>query len=129
MNKIILVGRFVKAPEGYTTANNIPYARFAIACKSRQRDEYGEQQTDFIECVAWRDKAELILKYCTKGSLVQICGSLGSRSYTGRDGTKRTVWEVQVEDVEFLSSKKEAVNETQSKLIELDERDLDDLPF
>lgn len=129
MNKIVLVGRFVKAPESYTTANGIPYARFAIACKSRRKDEYGNQETDFIDCVAWREKVELIMKYCAKGSLVQISGSLGSRSYKGRDGTNRTVWEVQVEDIEFLSSKKDEVNETQSKLIELDESDLDDLPF
>lgn len=144
MNKIILVGRLTKDPELQTTNNGISLVRFNVACKSKARNKDGEQETDFFVCVAWREKAELIHKYCKKGSMLQISGSMGSRSYEKQDGTKQTIWEINVEDIEFLSSTNEESAEKkektttkakskttpkQAELTPLDDVDDDDLPF
>ena len=143
MNKIILVGRLTKDPEIQATNNGTSLLRFNVACKSKLRDEDGEQKVDFFVCVAWREKAELIHKYCKKGSMLQISGSMGSRSYEKQDGTRQTIWEINVEDVEFLSSINEESAENkektktksksktapkQAELIPLDDVD-DELPF
>ena len=143
MNKIILVGRLTKDPEIQATSNGTSLLRFNVACKSKFRDEDGEQKVDFFVCVAWREKAELIHKYCKKGSMLQISGSMGSRSYEKQDGTRQTIWEINVEDVEFLSSINEESAENkektktksksktapkQAELIPLDDVD-DELPF
>ena len=142
MNKIILVGRLTKDPEIQATSNGTSLLRFNVACKSKFRDEDGEQKVDFFVCVAWREKAELIHKYCKKGSMLQISGSMGSRSYEKQDGTRQTIWEINVEDVEFLSSINEESAENkektktksktapkQAELIPLDDVDDDELPF
>ena len=144
MNKIILVGRLTKDPEIQATSNGTSLLRFNVACKSKFRDEEGEQKVDFFVCVAWREKAELIHKYCKKGSMLQISGSMGSRSYEKQDGTKQTIWEINVEDVEFLSSTNEESAEKEEKtttktkskatpkqaeLTPLDDIDDENLPF
>lgn len=144
MNKIILVGRLTKDPEIQATTNGTSLLRFNVACKSKLKDEDGRQNVDFFVCVAWREKAELIHKYCKKGSMLQISGSMGSRSYEKQDGTKQTIWEINVEDVEFLSSTNEegtereekAMTKTKSKakpkqaeLMPLDDVDDENLPF
>ena len=142
MNKIILVGRLTKDPEIQATSNGTSLLRFNVACKSKFRDEDGEQKVDFFVCVAWREKAELIHKYCKKGSMLQISGSMGSRSYEKQDGTRQTIWEINVEDVEFLSSINEESAENkektktksktapkQAELIPLDDVNDDELPF
>ena len=142
MNKIILVGRLTKDPEIQATSNGTSLLRFNVACKSKFRDEDGEQKVDFFVCLAWREKAELIHKYCKKGSMLQISGSMGSRSYEKQDGTRQTIWEINVEDVEFLSSINEESAENkektktksktapkQAELIPLDDVDDENLPF
>ena len=86
-----------------------------MGCKSKLKDDDGRQNVDFFVCVAWREKAELIHKYCKKGSMLQISGSMGSRSYEKQDGTKQTIWEINVEDIEFLSSTNEESAEKKEK--------------
>lgn len=144
MNKIILVGRLTKDPEIQATSNGTSLLRFNVACKSKLKDEEGRQNVDFFVCVAWREKAELIHKYCKKGSMLQISGSMGSRNYEKQDGTRQTIWEINVEDVEFLSSineesaekKEKTTTKTKSKvtlkqaeLTPLDDVDDENLPF
>lgn len=115
MNKITLVGRITKDLELECTTNGTFFMRFNVACKSKQRDENGEQKVDFFVCIVWRQTAELIKRYCKKGSLLQLSGSMGSRTYEKQDGTKQTIWEVNVEDVEFLSSSNEETGEKEKK--------------
>ena len=91
--------------------------------------------------MAWRQTAELIAKYCKKGSLLQLSGTMGSRNYEKQDGTKQTIWEVNIEDIEFLSSseengdkeKKETKTTTKGKAVQQTltpiEVDDEDLPF
>lgn len=140
MNKIVLVGRLTKDTELQTTTSGISLCRFNVACKSKQKDENGDTKVDFFVCVAWREKAELIHKYCKKGTLLQISGNMSSRNYEKQDGTKQTIWEVNVEDTEFLSSSGEEERNTevpkvtkvraiqQEPLIPIDNAD-DDCPF
>ena len=128
-----MTGRLTKDTEIQQTNKGIPFIRFVFACKSKTRDESGEQKTDFITCVAWREKAELIHQYCKKGSSLWICGSLGSREFERRDGSKQTTWEVNVEDIEFLSKSEESgepkAKATAVAMQPIDDIDDDDLPF
>ena len=139
MNKIVLVGRLTRDPELTTTSGGINLCRFNVACKSKQRDEDGEQKVDFFVCVAWREKAELVCKYCKKGSLLQISGSMGSRNYEKQDGSKQTIWELNVEDVEFLlgntDGEEKEKRKTQKPTTKIEQQELtelendEDLPF
>lgn len=134
MNKIILVGRLTKAPELIKTNSGVNYCRFNVACKGKMRDEDGELKTDFFPCVAWRNMADNIHKFCAKGSLLQISGTMSSRFYEKEDGTKQTVWEITIEDVEFLSSKaesqeKEKATKKKSSDVDMEPIDDDNLPF
>ena len=112
MNKIVIAGRLTKDPEMSQTSSGLVYCRFTVACKSKMKDEEGNAKTDFFLCVAWREKAEVIGEYCNKGSLVQVSGAMNSRTYE-YEGEKKLVWECNVDDVEFLSSKSD--NEAESK--------------
>lgn len=134
MNKIILVGRLTKAPELIKTNSGVNYCRFNVACKGKMRDEDGELKTDFFPCVAWRNMADNIHKFCEKGSLLQISGTMSSRFYEKENGTKQTVWEITIEDVEFLSSKagsqeKEKATKKKSSDVDMEPIDDDNLPF
>lgn len=125
MNKIILIGRLTKTPELKATSGGINFTKFNIASNSK-RKEAGEKVVDFFSCTAWRDKAERICEFCEKGTMLQICGEMTSRSYEKDGGSKQTFWEVVVEDFEFISLGKKEV-EKQSNLKEIE--DDEDLPF
>lgn len=120
MNKIILVGRLTRDPKLETTSSGVEYCKFNVACNSKNKTENGEKKADFFTCVGWKEKGKLVAKYCKKGSLINISGTMSSRSYNGEDGVKKTVWEVVVEDIEFLSGKEE---------IKMEEVDDGDCPF
>lgn len=128
MNKISLVGRLCSDPE-LSQTGSVPRCRINVACNSRQKDH-----TDFFACVAWREKANLISQYCKKGDRIYLSGSMGSRTYDKGDGTKPTVWEVNIEDLEFLTTKSERGEEkpktaSQVKMTPLTEVQEEELPF
>lgn len=108
MNKVILMGRLTKDPEVKQTPSNISVCSFSIAVDRRFKTQDGKRETDFINCVAWRQLAELLGNYFHKGSRIAIVGSLQSRSYDDQNGQKRTVTEVVVEEVEFVDTKADA---------------------
>lgn len=103
MNKWCGVGRLTKDVELKTTSNQTSYCNFTIAVDRRFKDANGERQTDFINCVAWRQTAEFIGKYFHKGNRIGVCGSIQTRSYE-KDGQKVFVTEVMVEEAEFVES-------------------------
>lgn len=108
MNKVIAIGRIVKDIELKYTQNNTPVAQFSLAINSG----YGEnKRTDFIECIVWRNQAENLHKYCSKGSQIAIEGSLRTSSYEDKEGNKKYITRVNVEHVTFLDSKKEETKE------------------
>lgn len=104
MNNVCLVGRLTRDPELRTTGSGISTSTFSLAVDGRPSAN-GEPHTDFINIVVWRNQAENVCKYCSKGSLVAVIGRITSRSYDAQDGTKRYVTEVVADNVRFLSSK------------------------
>ncbi len=105
MNSICLMGRLTGDPELKTTQSGFSVTSFSVAVDRAFRSKDQERQTDFINCVAWRGTAEFITRYFRKGQRIALHGSLQSRSYTANDGSKRTVFEVVVDNAFFCESK------------------------
>lgn len=108
MNKVILVGRLVKDPEVKATQSQISVCSFTLAVDRKFKNADGERQADFLNCVAWRQQAELLGKYFQKGSRIGIIGNLQSRSYDDANGKKVYVTEVIVDEIEFVESKRDS---------------------
>ena len=105
MNNVILIGRLVADPELKTTQTGLEVTSFRIAV-DRPYSKDGEKKADFIDVVAWRRTAAFICQYFEKGKPIVINGSLQTRSYEAKDGSKRFVTEVLAENVEFVPSSK-----------------------
>ena len=106
-NLVVLTGRLTADPELKTTANGLSVTTFSIAVDRRYRSGE-ERQTDFINIVAWRQSAEFITKYFKKGSLIGIEGSIQTRRYQDKNGNNRTAFEVVVNNVQFVESKRDS---------------------
>lgn len=130
MNKVILKGNLTKDVEFATTNSGINYARFTVAVQRKFANADGEKETDFINCVAWRNTAEFINKYFNKGKQILVCGAIQTRSYDAQDGTKRYVTEVVVDEVDFCG-KADTTEKTETHAEALTPADIDDddLPF
>ena len=106
LNHITIMGRLTRDPEIRYTQSQTPVTSFTLAV---DRDfggrDGGEKQTDFIDCVAWRQTAEFVSKYFTKGSMAVVSGRLQIRDWTDRDGGKRRNAEVVVDNIYFGESK------------------------
>lgn len=131
MNKVILVGNLTRDPEGTETASGVQIARFTVAVSRRFKNSEGGYDTDFINCVAWRNQADFVTKYARKGIKVGVVGSLQTRSYDAEDGTKRYVTEVVADEVEILTPKNASGDEMEKKepVSDLQPIDDDTLPF
>lgn len=132
MNKFIGIGRTTKDIELSQTPNGISVAKFTLAIPRKFRNADGEKEVDFLNCVAWRQSAEIIAKYVNKGDQLAVVGTIQTRSYEAQDGTRRYVTEVVVEEFEFLGGKKDGGKEKveNKDLTEIPVDDLgDDLPF
>ena len=105
MNKAILVGNLTRDPEMRTTPNGVSVTSFTVAVNRRYKSQDGQQQTDFINCVAWRGTAEFIAKYFTKGSKIGVAGTIQTRTYDVQYGNKRYVTEVVCDEAESAGSK------------------------
>lgn len=106
LNRVVLMGRLTDNPELRHTSSNIPVTTFTIACERNYRSG-DERITDFLDIVAWRNTAEFVSKYFTKGMQVAVEGSIQVRSYTDREGNKRRAWEIIADQVYFADSKRE----------------------
>ena len=109
LNHITIMGRLTRDPELRYTQSQTPVASFTLAV---DRDfgsrDGGEKQTDFIDCVAWRQTAEFVSKYFTKGRMAVVSGRLQIRDWTDREGGKRRSAEVVVDNVYFGDSKRDS---------------------
>ena len=103
--KVILIGRLAADPELKYTASGIAYLKFNIAVNRRYKKDTGEQQADFIPVTAWRQTAEFICKYFSKGQMIVIEGTLQNNNYTDQNGVKRYSMNVNTENVNFCGSK------------------------
>ena len=108
MNKAILVGRLTKDPELKTTGSGVSVCSFTLAINRRFKNAEGNYDADFINCVAWRQQAEFISKYFSKGRMVGICGSIQTRTYDREDGQRVYVTEVVADEVSFVDSKSQS---------------------
>lgn len=98
LNKICVQGRMTKDAELRRTNNGTAVASFTVACE-RNVKSGAEKETDFIDCVAWRNTAEFVDKYIGKGRMVVVDGRLQLRKWNDRDGNKRISAEVLVENI------------------------------
>jgi len=108
MNVVILIGRLVAQPELKYTQANVAVCSFRLAVDRRFKDQSGNKQTDFIDCVAWRQQAEFMTNYLEKGSLVAVQGSLQIRTWQAQDGTNRKIAEVSVDNIQSLGRKSQS---------------------
>lgn len=130
INNVVLVGRLTKEIELKKTQSGISTVQFTVACDRRFKNEQGEKQADFINCVAWRQSAEYLSNYAKKGDRVGVTGRIQTRSYNDNQGNKRYVTEVVAENVEIYSSNSTNKAGSETKPIE-DEIVImeDELPF
>ena len=106
-SKVILMGNLTRDVEMRTTAGGQNVASFSLAISRSWRGQDGQQQeqTSFINCVAWGKAGEIIAQYTSKGSSLLVSGRLDQRSYEDKDGNKRQAVEVVVEDFNFVGSR------------------------
>ena len=108
LNHITIMGRLVRDPELRRTGSGIAVASFTVAV---DRDfggrDGGEKETDFIDCVAWRQTGEFVSKYFTKGRMIVVSGRLQIRSWNDKDGNKRRTAEVVADNCYFGDSKRD----------------------
>ncbi len=110
MNKAILIGNLTKAPELMQTTSGKSVCKFNIAVNRNYTQSGGERVTDFFTIVTWGGQAENCARYLKKGKKIAVVGELQQRSFDGNDGVKRTVIEVQAQEIEFLSPAENQAN-------------------
>jgi single-strand DNA-binding protein len=108
LNRVCLLGRLTADPELRTTPNGTSVTSFTIAVNRSYVKQGAERETDFINIVAWRSTADFVCKYFKKGQLVALEGSIQTRSYTDKEGNKRTAFEVVTDNVYFAEPKRES---------------------
>ena len=108
LNHIVIMGRLTRDPELRRTASGVAVTSFTVAV---DRDfggrDGGEKETDFIDCVAWRQTGEFVSKYFTKGRMIVVSGRLQIRPWTDKDGNKRRTAEIVADNVYFGDSKRD----------------------
>lgn len=102
LNRVVIVGRLTRDPELRYTPNGVAVANFTVAANRPFRNQQGEQEADFINCVTWRKQAENLANFMRKGSLIGVDGRIQTRSYEGQDGRMVYVTEVLAENIQFL---------------------------
>lgn len=141
INNAVLLGRLTTTPELKTTQNSTPVTTFSLAVERNYAKKGEERQTDFIDIVAWRNTAEFITRYFSKGDMIAVQGEIQTRNYEDKNGNKRKAVEIVAQSVSFCGNKKEEQKqpynhrETQSHVVEQSDftefpTDFDDgLPF
>ena len=108
LNHIVIMGRLTRDPELRRTASGVAVASFTVAVdRDFGKSENGEKETDFIDCVAWRQTGEFVSKYFTKGRMAVVSGRLQIRNWTDKEGNKRRTAEIVADNVYFGDSKRE----------------------
>ena len=139
LNNISLVGRLTKDVELRYTPSNVAVATFTLAVNRTFKNENGEREADFINCVMWRQQAEYLANWAKKGTLIGVTGRIQTRSYDNQQGQRVYVTEVVAETFQLLESKGQG-NQGQQKQAQQQAPDFsrqgapmdisdDDLPF
>lgn len=106
LNRAILIGRLTKDPELRTTPNGVAVTTFSIAVDRRFSGKGEERKTDFFNIVAWRQQAEFVAKYFSKGRAIAVQGEIQNRSYVDKDGNTRYITEIVADSVHFTGEGK-----------------------
>ena len=115
LNKIIIMGRLTRDPELRRTGSGTAVTSFSLACDRDFKSQSGDKETDFIEVVAWKNTAEFVSKYFSKGRMAVVEGRLQIRDWTDKSGNKRTTAEVVADNVYFADSKRSESNDNQKE--------------
>lgn len=137
LNNVLLVGRLTKDVELRYTPSNVAVATFTLAVNRTFKNENGEREADFINCVMWRQQAENLASWAKKGALIGITGRIQTRSYDNQQGQRVYVTEVVAETFQLLESKGQGNQQGQqqapdfSRSANTNQLDIssDDLPF
>ena len=106
LNLAIIMGRLTREPELRRTGSGVAVTNFTVAVDRDYTPEGSEKETDFIDCVAWRQAGEFVQKYFTKGSMIVVKGRMQIRNWTDKDGNKRRTAEIVADNVYFGEGKK-----------------------
>lgn len=112
-NQAILAGRLTADPELKTTQSGISVTQFTIAVNRPRRKDDNTDTSDFISCVAWKERAELVTKYFRKGSAIMVTGQIQTRTWTDNNNQKRYATEVLVDNIRFVDSKSDVPQNAQ----------------
>ena len=115
LNKVVIMGRFTKDPELRRTGSGTAVTSFSLACDRDFKSQSGDKETDFIEVVAWKNTAEFVSKYFSKGRMAVVEGRLQIRDWTDKDGAKHRSAEVVADNVYFADSKRSESNDNQKE--------------
>lgn len=110
MNNVSLIGRLTKPVDLRYTQSGIAYGSFTLAVTRRFKNQNGEREADFINCVIWKKGAENLANFTQKGSLIGVSGAIQTRNYENQQGQRVYVTEVLVENFDLLESRKTADN-------------------
>lgn len=110
MNNVNLIGRLTKPVDLRYTQSGIAYGSFTLAVTRRFKNQNGEREADFINCVIWKKGAENLANFTQKGSLIGVSGAIQTRNYENQQGQRVYVTEVLVENFDLLESRKTADN-------------------
>lgn len=113
LNQISIMGRMVRDPELRRTGNGTAVASFSLAVdRDFAPKDGGDRETDFIDCVAWRQTGEFVSKYFVKGQMAAVSGRLQIRPWTDKDGNNRRTAEILVDHVYFCGKKENGAQES-----------------
>lgn len=115
LNNVSLVGRLTKDVELRYTPSNVAVATFTLAVNRTFKNENGDREADFINCVMWRQQAENLASWAKKGALIGITGRIQTRSYDNQQGQRVYVTEVVAEQFQLLESKGQGNQEQQKQ--------------
>ncbi len=114
INRVILMGRLVADPELKTTGTGVSVTSFRIAVDRSYVKSGEERKADFIDIVCWRQTAEFVTRYFSRGNLIAVEGQLQTRTFQAKDGSNRYVVEVVADNVSFTGERKETQQNYQS---------------
>ncbi|MCW0997723.1 single-stranded DNA-binding protein [Streptococcus anginosus] len=125
INNVVLVGRMTRDAELRMTQSNTAVASFTLAVNRPFKNQNGEREADFINCVIWRQAAENLANWCKKGALVGITGNIQTRNYENQQGQRVYVTEVLANNFQLLESRSQQQSSNNNSMDISDE----DLPF
>lgn len=129
LNHITVMGRLTKDPEIRYTQSQVAVASFTVAVDRDFTEKGAEKQTDFIDCVAWRNTANFVHQYFAKGSMAVVSGRLQLRDWTDKNGNKRRNAEIVADNVYFGEAKSGGQKPANVSFGEMTDVDDGDLPF